>query len=160
MNFSNIMYIGRLILYTVIDFLQEYSFTQVVNFPTRASNTLDVFITNRPSLIHHCDPIAGISDHEAVFVESSITISQNQCTRRKFYLWHTANISSINETITQFTSSFLNKFPTSTPVDILWEEFKVMCYNCLDLVPTKLQSNRSKQPWVNSYIKQLSCKKQ
>ena len=49
---------------TVFDFLQEYGFTQVVNFPTRANNTLDVFITNRPSLLHSCSSIAGISDHE------------------------------------------------------------------------------------------------
>ena len=35
-----------------------------------------------------------------------------------------------------------------------------MCCNCLDFVPTKLQSNQPKQPWVNSYIKRLSRKKQ
>jgi len=30
----------------------------------------------------------------------------------------------------------------------------------LDFFPTKLQFNQSKQPWVNSYIKRLSRKKQ
>jgi len=121
-------------------------------------NILDVFITNRPSLIHCCVLIVGISDHEAIFIKSSVTLSQHQCIRRKFYLWHKADNSSINETITQFATSFL-KFSTSTSVDILWEEFKIMCYNYLDFVPTKLQSNQSKQPWVISYIKRLSRKK-
>ena len=114
-------------------------------------------MTNRLSLMHCCNPIAGISYHEAIFIESSITLSQHQCTKRKFYLWHKADISSINEIIIQFTSSFLNKFSTSTPIDILWEE---MCYEYLDLVPTKFHSTGSKQPWVNSYIKRLSRKKQ
>ena len=91
---------------TIFDFLQEYAFTQVVNFPTRVNNTLDVFITNRPSLIHSCNSIAGISDHEAVCIESSIILSQQQCTERKLYLWHKADTSSINEIITRFTSSF------------------------------------------------------
>ena len=35
-----------------------------------------------------------------------------------------------------------------------------MCYEYLDLVPTKFHSTRSKQPWMNSYIKRLSRKKQ
>jgi len=100
---------------TIIDFLQGYGFTQVVNFPT---NILDVFMTNRPSSIHRCVPIAGISDHEAIFFESSVTFSQHQCIRRRFYLWHKADNSSINKTITQFTTSFLNKFSISTSIDI------------------------------------------
>ena len=105
-------------------------------------------------LIHSCSSIAGISDHEAVCIESSITLSQQQqCTERKLYLWHKADTSSINEIITQFTSSFLNKFSPSTPVDTLWEEFKMMCFDCVGLVPTKLHSNRSKQPWINAYIR-------
>ena len=36
----------------------------------------------------------------------------------------------------------------------------MMCFDCLGLVPTKLHSNRSKQPWINAYIRQLSRKKQ
>ena len=35
-----------------------------------------------------------------------------------------------------------------------------MCFDCLGLVPTKLHSNRSKQPWINAYIRRLSRKKQ
>ena len=36
----------------------------------------------------------------------------------------------------------------------------MMCFDCLGLVPTKLRSNRSKQPWINAYIRRLSRKKQ
>jgi len=39
---------------TVIDFVEEYGFTQTVNFATRGSNILDVFFTNRPSLVKSC----------------------------------------------------------------------------------------------------------
>jgi len=123
----------------VIDFLHEYGFTQIMNFATRANNTLDVFITNRPSLIHRCNRIAGISDHEAIYIESSVTLTHQQCiTKRKSYLWHKAVISGINEIIIQFTNSFLKKFSLSTSEDVLWEKFKLMCFSCLDHVPTKV----------------------
>ena len=54
----------------LINFAHEYGFSQLVDLATRDNNILDVFFTNRPCLIRHCYPIAGISDHEAVFVES------------------------------------------------------------------------------------------
>ena len=40
-----------------------------VNAPTRGSNILDIFLTNRPSLIEACEIVDGISDHEAVMVK-------------------------------------------------------------------------------------------
>ena len=49
-----------------LDFLNNNGLTQIVDFPTRGTNTSDIFITNRPSLIDMCIPIDGISDHEAI----------------------------------------------------------------------------------------------
>ena len=49
---------------------QNCSLEQMVTFATRHNNTLDIFLTNRPSLINRCLPIPGLSDHDAVFVES------------------------------------------------------------------------------------------
>ena len=53
---------------TVINVSQEFGFSQVVNFTTRGNNILDVYFTNRPSLINCCYPIAGISDHKAIYI--------------------------------------------------------------------------------------------
>ena len=77
---------------TVINFVQEYGFSQVIDFPTRGSNILNIFMTNRPSLLHSCNPISGISDHEAVCIESSVSITQQQYTNRKSFLWHLKQI--------------------------------------------------------------------
>ena len=57
-------------------------------------------------------------------------------------------ILSIKEFINQFNDTFLRKFSLSTPIDTLWEEFKLMCLNCLTHVPTKLST---KQPWITSH---------
>ena len=44
----------------------------MVTSPTKDPNILDIFITNRPSLVDACDTIDGTSDHEAVLVVSSV----------------------------------------------------------------------------------------
>ena len=82
------------------NFVQEYGFSQVVDFPTRRHNTLDVFITNRPSLIHGCNPVSGISGYEAVLTESFVTITHQQPTKTKSFLWHRADMVEI---INQFS---------------------------------------------------------
>ena len=40
----------------MIDCMQECGFSQAINFPTRRNNILDIFFTNRPSLIRKCQP--------------------------------------------------------------------------------------------------------
>ena len=63
---------------TSINFLHEFGFSQVANFATRENNSLYIFFTNRTSLINCCYPLAGISDHEDIYIESSLTPQQQQ----------------------------------------------------------------------------------
>ena len=56
----------------ILDLINMHSLTQMVDFPTRNNNILDIFITNRPSLLIQCYPQPGISDHEIVYVVSYI----------------------------------------------------------------------------------------
>jgi len=158
-NISNSMYPSSL-CDTIIDFVEEHGFTQTVNTATRGNNILDVFLTNRPSLVKSCHVVPGISDHEAVVVESSISSAPHQHSLRTIYVWHKANITSIRSAIDQFSSNFFTLYSTSTSIDILWEEFKSLCSNCLSYIPTKLCSSENKKPWINSHIKRLSRKKQ
>ena len=138
---------------TIINFLHEFGFSQVVNFATRGNNILDVFFTNRPSLINCCYPLAGISDHEVIYIESSLAPHQQQNIKKKSFLWHKADMASIKETIIKFKEAFLSKFSLSTPVDTLWEEFKSVCLRCLTYVPTKNSRIGTKQPWITSHIR-------
>ena len=57
-----------------LDFLDTNGLCQVVSSPTRGTNVLDIFLTNRPSLIETCNVVDGISDHEAVVVESELIV--------------------------------------------------------------------------------------
>ena len=50
-------------------FQDDNFFVQFVTFPTRNDNTLDIFATNRPSLVNKCFPISGIGDHDGVLYQ-------------------------------------------------------------------------------------------
>ena len=55
-----------------IDTFNQIGCEQMVNFPTRINNILDVFCTNRPSLVDRCAPIPGFSDHDIVLADTNI----------------------------------------------------------------------------------------
>ena len=146
---------------TFLDFVNTFRLTQIVDFPTRLSNTLDIFLTNRPSLINYCTPIAGISDHKAVLTESNISIFVQKQLRRKIYLWNRADSSLIRNFFYDFSYEYLHSNTTDTPINQLWIDFKSACHFCLDtLVPSKLSSNKtSHRPWITTYIKRLCRRK-
>ena len=94
----------------IIDFTLEHGFIQSVDSATRKNNFLDVFFTNRPSLINTCHIVPGISDHEAVLIKSSITLTPQLSKLRKVIQWNKANIESIKETMHQFSNEFLTSY--------------------------------------------------
>ena len=49
-----------------LDMMHDCSFAQIVNFPTRNDNILDLLFTNRPTLVQECYSTPGISDHEII----------------------------------------------------------------------------------------------
>ena len=153
---SNPSSLNQLFLDTVYDNGSE----QMVKFPTRERNTLDVFITNRPSLIQKCKPVPGVSDHDIVFVESNISATRSKPPQRKIFLWKGAYYVGMKESVNLASASFVAKNKTSTDINQLWGDFKDMCHQAItDNVPTKMTSTRFSQPWINRNAKRLSRRK-
>ena len=93
-NFSNIDWVSSSIIGSsypiplceeILDLINMHSLTQIVDFPTRNNNILDIFITNRPSLLKQCYPQPEISDHEIVYVVSYIKAPLYQGHKRNLY---------------------------------------------------------------------------
>ena len=55
-----------------IDLIDSCSMEQVVNFPTRKQNTLDLLITNGPSFTNKCIPVPGFGDHDSAILSDLI----------------------------------------------------------------------------------------
>ena len=55
---------------------KDFYLDQMITEPTRitetTTNTLELFFTSNPTLINKVETISGISDHEAVFIQSSL----------------------------------------------------------------------------------------
>ena len=125
-----------------------------------AQNLLDVFITDRPLLVESCNTIYGISDHEAILVTSHVLAPLRPPIERSIYLWSRANFDHIRQELLSLCDEFITTYSSSTPVDVLWNNFLVLCNVGLAMVPTKSTSTQPKQPWVTKNVKRLSRKKQ
>ena len=115
----------------------------MVEFPTINNATMD--LTNRPSLINLPRPIAGLSDHKALFIDIDVEAKLRKPTSRTICPWNDMQA---------FRQSFTSTFSTSHPVDSLWTAFKYSCLNVLGSnVPSKMTTERYSQPWINRQIK-------
>ena len=84
--------------------------TQSVSFLTRIDNTLDVSLTNRPSLINRCEPKSGVNDHErAVFIDSNIMPRRH--VRRKIYSWNRLDNDGLHKSLEGMADNVPSKLP-------------------------------------------------
>ena len=52
------------IIDSFLQMIAKSGLEQIVEFPTRNNNTLDIVLTNRPSLVNRCEGAPGLSDHD------------------------------------------------------------------------------------------------
>ena len=59
-----------------------HGLVQIVDKPTRDSNTLDLILVNNPTLVNNVEVRAGISDHDIVHAEINI-MPQNRKQKKR-----------------------------------------------------------------------------
>ena len=121
----------------MVRFYTRIWFLQLVDFPTRDNNILDVFLTNYPSYEYTCQPLPCISDHEIALVKSLADIQPNKGTARRVSLCHKADFESIRTIAADAAENFLSGLDINTPIDTSWNCFKRICTTCLEHVPSK-----------------------
>jgi hypothetical protein len=143
--------------------LENSGLQQMIDFPTRICKTLDLFVTNRPSLVTSCKALPGVSDHEIVLVESDMSAKYQRPVKRKVYLWKKADIAGLKSDFSKFNREFCENCKhhmNSSDIDQLWKNFCLKTQEILDrYVPSKMTTSRFSQPWINREIKRLSAKK-
>ena len=146
---------------TLLQIEEELGLSQTVKFPTRDKSTLELFLTNRPSLLNRCEPIHGISDHDtSVYIDSDISIKRQRPTQGKFMLWNKTDLDGLKKEVTSFSDTFLTAHTNITNINSLWNDFKSGCLDIMNrYIPKKLTSTRYSRPWINREIKQLTRRK-
>ena len=76
----------------LLDCTQNCGLEQMVNITTRQRATLDLFFTNRPSLVDKCSAAPGVADHDMVHIINSATAKRNKPTSLKIHLWKRADM--------------------------------------------------------------------
>ena len=95
----------------------ECGFTQLVDFPTRNENTLDLFFTNRPSLVRYCTGAPGISDHDIVLTSFNSKVMSQKEMEHKCYLWAKANLEEMRMKLYDYGNDFIMFNNAETPVE-------------------------------------------
>ena len=143
-----------------LDTLANTELQQIVNFPTRSNNTLDIVLTNRPSLARQCVGMPGLSDHDIVFVETSSRAIRHKPARRKILLWKHANFDDIRLKISNWTRNFISSNTTFTPVEDLAAIINDSLSKIVsDNVPSKLSTRRLEQCWTTTLTKRMCRRK-
>lgn len=145
-----------------LDSLENNNLEQIVNFPTRKLNTLDILATNRPSLVNFCRPIPGLSDHDSIVYTNIDCIAKKiKPIKRKLYIWKKADINEIRIHVRNEITNFVSTYSINTDVEHLWSSFKgIIEETKRTLLPCKFSSTRYSQAWVTTPCRRLIRRKQ
>jgi hypothetical protein len=135
-----------------IDTIQEISMEQIVDFPTRLDNILDLVLTTHPSLVNKCKPLPGIVDHDIVLIDTSIEVTRSKTPRHKVYIWKSANTDELSKDVKHQTDKFM--LSTFNSINDMWSNFKNILLNAMGKhVPSKLTSSRPTYPWITTTVR-------
>ena len=136
---------------------------QVVTEPTRitetSSNTLYMFFTSNHTLVNKVEVIPGDSDHESVFIASSLRPMRVKTPPRKVFQYRKADYDAMKQELRSSQAEFQESAKTKD-VEHLWMTFKNKVHSLMEShIPSKiLRGNRVQKPWVTRQVKTLMRK--
>ena len=145
---------------TFIDKIRDLGLSQMNHTPTRDTNILDIFLTNRPNLVTNCFTIPGLSDHDILITDSNIKTNKVVQTRHTVTIWKKANIDAMIKETEQFSTELLNETEL-VDVENMWASIQQHLKNMISKhIPTKQKSLKYHQPWITTKLKRLARQKQ
>ena len=141
-----------------LDLVCDLGLSQSVTDPTRGNNILDLFFTNNSNLIKKCSVISGVSDHEAVVIESKLFIKTKKPIKREIRLWNKADMTKMKTDAKNFCNIFKLSHSHNKNVNIneMWSCVKKNLHQIIeDNVPTKTASSKVFPPWITTQTKRL-----
>ena len=142
-----------------ISLINDFSLQQMVSFPTRLNNTLDLFFTSNPSLIKSVKLVAGISDHDIVHVTSDVKPRLTKQKPRTVHLYRKANWADFQKYIESKSPSMFTDYHSKSTEE-LWKEFKKLIHEGIDLfIPSKKIGSKPSLPWITQCVKRQIRKK-
>ena len=138
------------------DMLDDSGLTQLVEEPTRNNNTLDLVLTNNPTLVSEVSVISGISDHDCPVINLKSRVSQRKKKpRRSIPQYGKAKwdqFSNYMEAIGEEITTQQDKLTA----DGMWRMFADGIHKGMkEFIPHKMVKVGSHLPWFTQDLKTL-----
>ncbi|CAH1238779.1 Hypp5632 [Branchiostoma lanceolatum] len=123
---------------------------QLVTFPTRGENTLDLFLTNHPSFVLRIESLPGVSDHDIVYMEFDINPARQRQTRRQVPQYSKADWPALHSAAAELSDSILSAHSEDGNTEQIWQAFKGGLLTMSQLhIPQKTLGRKNNKPWVD-----------
>jgi len=143
-----------------LDLLNDHGLQQMVTFPTRESNTLDLFVTNHPTLVPRVEGVPGVSDHLAVYLEFQIQPERRNNTSRPFPRYSQADWSALRSAASDLSNFITSSFDVEGDTEAIWRAFKEGLHSITHThIPHTTLKAKNGKPWVDYNSKKLIRKR-
>ena len=138
-----------------MDIINNNALSQLIDQPTRHTNTLDLVLTNRPGKVLRTEAIPGISDNDIVYTEFDFRPVKLKQKPRIIPLYNKANWNNMKNDITSILDQRLQMFrDPDCNVNTMWEFFKqTLSKSAKQHIQQKNSKDKDRQPWINRDIK-------
>ena len=138
-----------------IEILNDHHLEQLVRFPTREKNTLDLIITSLPSQFLDIQSPDRLSDHDIVSGTLKIVIPPIKKPRRKVYRYQKGDYESMRSDALRFAKErYFNGYSDTRSVQ---ENFNLITSFIQDSadkhIPSKTSRSVSSVPWITPAIR-------
>ena len=139
----------------MVDIINDHGFDQLVHFPTRERNTLDLIITSLPNQFVDIHSPDCLSDHDIVSGTLKIVIPPIKKPRRKVYRYQKGDYESMRaETLKFAKEKYFNGYSDTRSVQ---ENFNLITSFIQDSadkhIPSKTSRSVSSVPWISPEIR-------
>ena len=149
----------------LINILGDAHLHQMQREDTREDAILELFCTNKSSLVNSIHTIPGISDHDGIILaDMSIKAVVNKKPPRKAPIWSKAKWSEMKDETVDFVSEFLADKSTGFDNRSVQENWDMFCDHLKHVqreenLPTRTTSARYHLPWLTAEIKKMCARK-
>ena len=144
----------------LISILGEGQLHQMQRENTRGDAILDLFCTNKPSLVKSICTIPGLSDHDGIVLADILVKAQiNKKPQRRVFVWSKANWDAIKSETIAFSEEFMTSYRDRS-VEENWDTLVNHLKSSQEKhIPSKLSSTRYNVPWLTGTIRRMCRKK-
>ena len=139
----------------LIDIMNDHGLEQMVHFPTREKNTLDLILTTLPSQFQDIHSPDKLSDHDIISGTLKIFIRPIKKPRRKVYLYQKGDYESMRKDTLEFAKKkYFNGHSDTRSVQENFDLLTSFIQDSADKhIPSKTSRSVSSIPWITPEIR-------